>query len=62
MLQNNRFVQRLKVQAEENPLLAVFIGATALSVVAKVIQANTERSNARTWAKEVERRDRKSRY
>lgn len=55
-IKQNRFYQNLKTQVEEHPMESIAIaGATALAV-AKVMQANTERKNSKTWKKEVERR------
>lgn len=49
---------RLKEQVEDNPLVALGIGAALLGGVAKILNANTARKNARTWKKEVDRRSR----
>lgn len=51
-----KFVNNLKRQAEENPMLAIAVGVTAITVVTKLLAANTEHQNAKTWAKEVDRR------
>lgn len=42
---------------EENTALCLVAGATALTGVAKLINANTERKNSKTWRKEVNRRE-----
>lgn len=41
---------------EENTALVLVAGATALTGVAKLMNANTERKNSKTWRKEVDRR------
>ena len=51
-----RYIDNFKKQAEENPLLALGVGAAALTAVTKLIQAGTERRNSKTWEKEVDRR------
>lgn len=50
------YIDRLKVQAEENPLFALAIAAGVATAAAKLMQANTDRKNAQSWAREVERR------
>lgn len=47
---------KLKAQLEENPLVAAGIFAAVLNGAAKLMQANTQRKNSKTWAKEVNRR------
>jgi alcohol dehydrogenase class IV len=46
---------------EENPLAVVAVGSGAALATAKLIQAFAEAANARSWKKEVNRRDRKDR-
>lgn len=55
-MQINFDTAKLKEQIEENPLLAAGIGAALLNGAAKLMKANTERKNSKTWAKEVNRR------
>jgi hypothetical protein len=50
------YLENLKRQAEEQPLVALAVGTAALAAVTRLMQANTERTNSRTWSKEVERR------
>lgn len=50
------FFTRLKQQTEENPLLALTVVTGLTIALTRLMQANTERRNANTWAKEVERR------
>lgn len=51
---------KLKEQVEDNPLLAAGAAAALLTGVSKLLNANTARTNARTWKKEVKRRERNS--
>jgi hypothetical protein len=55
-MQINFDTAKLKEQVEQNPLVAAGIGAALLNGVAKLMKANTERKNSKTWAKEVNRR------
>jgi hypothetical protein len=55
-MQINFDTTKLKRQVEENPLVAAGIGAALLQAAAKLMQANTQRKNSKTWAKEVNRR------
>lgn len=48
----------LKRQTEENPFLAAGIVTGLLLGASKLMNANTNRKNSKTWAKEVERRNR----
>lgn len=54
------FVARLKSEAEANPLVALGVGAAVLQACSKLLDANTARVSAKTHAKEVDRRIRKS--
>jgi len=47
----------LKRQIQEQPLVAAGIGAALLSGAAKLLNANTGRKNAKTWRREVKRRE-----
>jgi hypothetical protein len=51
---------RLKEQVEREPLLAAGIGVMALTGLAKILNANTARQNAKTWKREVKRREKNS--
>ncbi len=55
-MKNNRFYQNLKYQIEENPLAALAIMTAAATVLLKLMQANTDYNNSKTWEKEVQRR------
>lgn len=50
----------LKRQIQENPIVAMGVGAALLNGAAKLMNANTARKNSKTWKQEVNRRDRKS--
>jgi hypothetical protein len=52
----NAFLNNLKRQAEENPILALGIGAAAATAAAKLISSVASARNSRAWAKEVSRR------
>jgi hypothetical protein len=56
MNKNSKFVQNLKRQAEENPLVALGVGIALLTAAGKFIDANTARKAANTHALEVARR------
>ena len=51
-----KFIDNLKKQVEDNPVAALAVGAMVITASTKLMQANTERNNSRTWAKEVDRR------
>jgi hypothetical protein len=50
----------LRKQVEDQPLIAAGIGIAALNGFAKLIQANNDRKNSKTWKREVVRRERQS--
>lgn len=51
-----KFIDNLKRQAEDNPVLVMGVTAALLQSAAKVMDANTQRSYAKTHAREVDRR------
>lgn len=55
-----KFVENLKRQAEENPVVALGAGAAVVQAISKLVQVNSQRKNSKTWKKEVERRAKKS--
>lgn len=59
-MQINIDTTKIRQQIAENPLVAAGIGAAVLKGAADLMKANTGRKNAKTWRKEVNRRDRKS--
>jgi len=52
-----RFKTNLKRQVEENPVLSIGVFAAAATAVAKLVEASTERQRAKTWDREVRRRE-----
>lgn len=52
----NEFLEKLKDQAEENPLVAIGIGIAAVTAVSKFLDAAGNAYGRRTWSKEVNRR------
>lgn len=59
---SNKAFENIKRKFEENPVEVIGVGALVATAAAKVLHALTERKNARTWAKEVNRREYKTRY
>jgi protein tyrosine phosphatase (PTP) superfamily phosphohydrolase (DUF442 family) len=55
-----QFTTRLKQQVKENPILAICVAGALLTAVNGLINASTQRSYAKTHAKEVDRRIAKS--
>ena len=51
-----QYWESLKIQAKEQPLVAAGIAVVAVTAVTKLMQANTNRLNSKTWANEVDRR------
>lgn len=50
---------KLKEQVEDQPLIAAGIAVALLSGVSKLMNANTQRKNSNTYAREVKRREKK---
>lgn len=55
-----RFVEKLKRQAQENPLLTIAVAAMFVTATSKLMEANTQRTYAKAHAKEIDRRVYKS--
>ena len=55
-LNTDNIKAKLKKAWDEQPALVLAAGATALTGIAKLMQANTNRKNSKTWRKEVDRR------
>lgn len=55
----NEFLENLKRQAQENPMVALAVGATVVTVITKFIGAGVDARNSAAWAKEVARRSMK---
>jgi hypothetical protein len=47
---------KIKQAWEDNPLGVIIVATAAAAAAAKLLDASTSRANARTWAKEVDRR------
>jgi hypothetical protein len=56
----HRFFENLQHQAEENPIVALGVGATLIAAISKLIDAQVNAKNSKAWAKEVERRVKKT--
>lgn len=56
-----RFSNALLDKAEENPVAALIASGIVLKGGASLMRANTERKNAKTWNREVARRERNAR-
>lgn len=52
----HRFIENLKRQAEENPVLALGVGAGLITAISKLIDSGATASNSRAWKQEVARR------
>lgn len=57
---SQKFVDNLKRQAEENPIVALGVGAGALQAVTKLLNVYIANKNSNAWKKEVTRRQAKS--
>lgn len=56
----NRFLENLKTQAEENPVVAMGVAAGLITAIAGFMNASTNKRNSVAWTKEVNRRVKKS--
>lgn len=54
-------IDRLKAKFEEFPLETIAVCALAVTATAKLVDSLAEARNTKTWAKEVNRRDRMTR-
>lgn len=52
----NKALDKLKKAWEENPLSVILVGSLAATAAAKLLEASNNRTNARAWEKEVDRR------
>lgn len=55
-IKNSKFVRNLKAQAEAHPVETLIVAAALLTAGAKLMDANTQRSYAKTHALEIARR------
>jgi hypothetical protein len=53
--------EKLKKKWEEDPLQVLVVGALVATAGAKLIDAHANAKSRKTWAREVERRERMSR-
>lgn len=51
-----KFLENLKSQAEENPVLAMGVAAGLLTAVSKLMEAHTNMKNSKSWDRETKRR------
>lgn len=56
-----KFIDNLKRQAEDNPMLAVGVGAAFVQATTKLLSASAQHRNSKAWKKEVDRRTKSSR-
>lgn len=56
----NEFLENLKKQAADNPIVALGAGAMFLQAASKFLNANSARQNSKTYRKEIDRRLKKS--
>lgn len=52
----NDFLNNLKRQAEENPIIALGVAAGLITAISKLVDAGAGAKNSRAWTKEVARR------
>lgn len=52
---------KLKQLWDENPVIVVVLAVASANAGSKLMRANTERKNAKTWRREVTRREQNSR-
>lgn len=52
----NEFLENLKRQAADNPLVALGVGVGLMTAISKLLDSSTEAKNAKAWQREVARR------
>ena len=52
----DKFINNLKLQAEDNPVLAMGVAAGLITAISKLIDSGSNAKNSRAWKKEVARR------
>jgi len=57
----HRFFENLKTQAEENPVLALGVAAGLITAISKLVDSAASSKNSKVWAREVDRRIKKTR-
>jgi hypothetical protein len=55
----NRFLENLKHQAEENPVFALGVAAGLITAISQLVNASSNKQNARSWDRETARREKK---
>jgi hypothetical protein len=58
---DNKFLDKLAKQAEENPIVAIGVGAALITAISKLMDARGNMRNSRAWSREVNRRVRRNR-
>lgn len=58
----DKLKDKLNQAWNESPALCLTAAATALTAIAKLAQVNVERKNAKSWSREVKRRERNDGY
>lgn len=51
-----KFLENLKRQTEENPVVALGVAAGLLTALSKLMEANTNARNSKSWSRETSRR------
>lgn len=54
------FLENLRRQAEENPVIALGVAAGLITSISKLIDSTANAKNSRAWKKEVDRRVKKA--
>jgi hypothetical protein len=52
----DRFIDNLKRQAEDNPVLALGVAAALITAVSKLLDSSNNARNSKAWDREVARR------
>lgn len=52
----DKFIENLKHQAEENPVVALAVAAGLITAVSKLIDSGSNARNAKAWDRETVRR------
>lgn len=52
----NRFIENLKNQAEDNPVLALGVAAGLITAISQLLNAGNNARNSRSWDRETMRR------
>lgn len=57
----DKFLDNLKTQAEENPLVALGVATALITAISKLVDSGATAKNSNAWKKEVARRAMKDR-